>query len=191
MTAKTPIFVIAALAFLEGCFPTQQRGASYLTTPSADSGAAKYRAENDDFIRAAEQGVVPKDYRQKVDRWMVENLKDPDSRKVEFGKASHVVACGTVNAKNSYGGYTGKKPFTAWFTAGSEVEGLLMWTDKDLATWEKATLPSDLGYKYHWLMAACGYLDAPLTASIDAKAGRDPNCVYSADGIAVKCPKKK
>lgn len=43
------------------------------------------------------------------------SLKDPDSAKLEsyfrdFGEDAGYV-CGYVNAKNSYGAYTGKKPY--------------------------------------------------------------------------------
>lgn len=44
-----------------------------------------------------------------------ETLKDPDSAKLEStfkeSGAGEGYVCGTVNAKNSYGGYVGKKPF--------------------------------------------------------------------------------
>lgn len=53
--------------------------------------------------------------------WIRNQLKDPDSAKFEglsFIKYSkngkvHQLVCGSVNAKNSYGGYTGFKPFVA------------------------------------------------------------------------------
>ncbi|KHE04764.1 MULTISPECIES: hypothetical protein [Citrobacter] len=56
----------------------------------------------DEFIRAGESLVK-------------ETLKDPESAKFESffhssGENDGYV-CGTVNAKNSYGGYTGKKKF--------------------------------------------------------------------------------
>ena len=38
-------------------------------------------------------------------------LKDPDSAKFTRVKVKGVVVCGYVNAKNSFGGYTGAKAF--------------------------------------------------------------------------------
>lgn len=51
-----------------------------------------------------------------VQKGVVQQLKDPDSAR--FGdiaavksSAGTITVCGWVNAKNSYGGYTGDKPF--------------------------------------------------------------------------------
>lgn len=51
---------------------------------------------------------------------LARGLKDPDSARFEWGKipkalprAGTTTYCGMVNAKNSYGGYTGSKPFIA------------------------------------------------------------------------------
>jgi len=188
MTTKTALAVLVALLSLStACIPPRYASNSY-TNYQADA-EAKYRAENGAFISAVEQGRVPKDCNKKIDKWMIDNLKDPDSRKVEFGKNTQVVACGSVNAKNSYGGYTGKKPFTAWFTSTGDLADLMTWDEKDLSTWKSASSPDELGFKYHWLMAACGYIDSPVAASIEERAGRDPKCMYSADGVLIKCAK--
>ncbi len=54
-------------------------------------------------------------------------LKDPDSARYQFMPAVNGIArmgsltmkgwfmCGTINAKNSFGGYTGAQPFLAYF----------------------------------------------------------------------------
>lgn len=45
---------------------------------------------------------------------VADRLKDPDSAKltdVRVSSGEFRYVCGMVNAKNSYGGYTGKKPF--------------------------------------------------------------------------------
>lgn len=61
---------------------------------------------------------------------MLGTLKDPDSAKVAgvrvmrfsgVGK-TFTATCGTVNAKNSYGGYTGAKPF--WVYSGIATQTL-------------------------------------------------------------------
>ena len=53
---------------------------------------------------------------QRAKKFVSRNLKDPDS--AIFGVVfpsgdSSEIACGKVNAKNSYGGYTGEKRFIA------------------------------------------------------------------------------
>jgi hypothetical protein len=56
------------------------------------------------------------------------DLKDPDSAK--FGNQvlaakrinGDITACGTVNAKNSYGGYVGESPFIATFRDGKVID---------------------------------------------------------------------
>lgn len=49
-----------------------------------------------------------------------QNLKDPGSAKWGEIRSARFhegyVACGTVNSKNSFGGYTGDSPFVAMFT---------------------------------------------------------------------------
>lgn len=52
---------------------------------------------------------------------LAKGLKDPDSAKFSWGKVpkqmppAEFYYCGMVNAKNSYGGYVGEKPFVAMF----------------------------------------------------------------------------
>ena len=49
----------------------------------------------------------------KIEKQVRESLKDPDSAR--FGEMSNsedgAIACGTVNAKNGFGGYTGDQTF--------------------------------------------------------------------------------
>lgn len=52
----------------------------------------------------------------KIKSAVSEGLKDPDSAKfpdqfVATKEGNNITVCGYVNAKNSYGGYVGKKPF--------------------------------------------------------------------------------
>jgi len=53
-------------------------------------------------------------FAQRVEADVRRSLKDPDSAKFEDVKAyaKEQVACGKVNAKNSYGGYTGAEDFS-------------------------------------------------------------------------------
>lgn len=66
-------------------------------------------------------GALPADYKPKSDALLASILKDPDSRKVQWVGTSGSVACGTVNAKNSYGGYTGAKVFATLFDPSGSV----------------------------------------------------------------------
>jgi len=77
----------------------------------------------------ADHGQYPKNYVAIIKKWYMANLKDPESAKfISFSKPrkEHAIAnqftheaiygytaCATVNAKNSYGGYSGNK--TDWF----------------------------------------------------------------------------
>lgn len=78
-----------------------------------------------DFTKA-DYGESPSNYQIKIKEWLESNLKDPDSAKVsQPSKPRKEVAfknkqpifgyttCIKVNAKNSYGGYSG--PQTYWF----------------------------------------------------------------------------
>jgi len=59
---------------------------------------------------------------------VIDQLKDPESARFGEiwalnGSNGHRSICGYVNAKNSYGGYTGKKMFTIASTEGVIFEG--------------------------------------------------------------------
>lgn len=76
-----------------------------------------------------DHGAYPDNYEEIVKKWYQVHLKDPDSAKyLSFSKPrkEHAITsidrheavygystCATVNAKNSFGGYTGAK--TTWF----------------------------------------------------------------------------
>lgn len=78
---------------------------------------------------AGDHGPYPDNYEEVVKTWYEANLKDPESaRYVSFSRPreEHAITnvhqqeavygwstCATVNARNSYGGYTGPK--TRWF----------------------------------------------------------------------------
>lgn len=62
----------------------------------------------------AQSAALPKALAEKARAAVLAQLKDPYSAKVEgmyLKTGSDMVVCGTVNAKNEYGGYTGKKAF--------------------------------------------------------------------------------
>ncbi len=61
---------------------------------------------------------------------IIPTLKDPDSARFSPPVASQqpdgsVLVCGSVNAKNSFGGYTGMKPYYAWLKNG-QIEKITM-----------------------------------------------------------------
>lgn len=77
-----------------------------------------------------------------------EQLRDPSS--AEFGEIKVVtdasgqhVACGTVNARNGYGGYVGKMPFVARST--TEDRFFVMIGDSDMTAKTARRVCSELG----------------------------------------------
>ncbi len=96
---KLKIFIAATLALLlNGC-----------AAPSAED------------LAKADYGSYPSNYEQIIKRHLDMVLKDPESAKVTFLKGPYTgwsglggrkfgyIVCADVNAKNSYGGYTGGK----------------------------------------------------------------------------------
>jgi hypothetical protein len=64
----------------------------------------------------------------KIKSVISEGLKDPESAKfpdpfVATKEGNNITVCGYVNAKNSYGGYVGKKPF---YVLGFASSGLFV-----------------------------------------------------------------
>lgn len=85
----------------------------------------------------ADHGEIPPDYKELVKEHFYQNLFDPYSAKYEFCEPykawasyyrpqPHVLygwaVCGTVNAKNRLGGYTGRKLFWSFFHKGKLIE---------------------------------------------------------------------
>lgn len=95
----------------------------------------------------ADFGTIPGDYESVIKSQMDRTLKDPESAKYRFGQTLHAWANrgsesgGTlmwtgqavqmeINAKNSYGGYTGFSPWIAFFTEGRLVQVVKRGADK-------------------------------------------------------------
>lgn len=109
---KTLAFAVMVSSVLVGCATKQ--------TPWRPSAAE---------IAAADHGAYPANYQKIVRAWYRQNLKDPDSARFgvitrplkehaimnQFRKEAvyGYTVCAHVNARNSYGGYTGMK--TRWF----------------------------------------------------------------------------
>lgn len=86
-----------------------------------------------DFSKA-DYGTPPTDFKIKIKAWMEGNLKDPDSAKISeptplrkevaFQNKQPIfgyTTCMGINAKNSYGGYTGIKGYWFFFHQGKIV----------------------------------------------------------------------
>ena len=71
------------------------------------------------------QRTLPANYEAVIDGAFAHRLKDPDSRKIEYvGQPHGSAVCGMVNAKNSFGGYTGRHQFLAYFSTTGKLEYL-------------------------------------------------------------------
>jgi hypothetical protein len=96
------------------------------------SGCASMINPSPQHIDAADHGSPPpSDYEDQVTRIIKGQLKDPESATFEFeplkyagiGRLYHATKYGYgvkvwVNAKNSYGGYTGRQPWLIFYVNG-------------------------------------------------------------------------
>jgi hypothetical protein len=81
-------------------------------------------------LASIDYGSYPTDHKKSVERYLDSTLKDPDSKRIEWlrgpqtmwskggalagvGMSAGYAVCAYVNAKNSFGGYTGAK--LSWF----------------------------------------------------------------------------
>lgn len=111
-------FVLALALFL---VPVVLTGCSF--APSAKQAAA---ADYGSYVDAGDMHVA-------ADKWLIDNLKDPDSRRVDWGRSGRIWVwngllgggrkfgyglAADVNAKNSFGGYTGDKHYIFFFRDG-------------------------------------------------------------------------
>jgi hypothetical protein len=96
--------------------------------------AAKQQRQVDEAARerrVAEQvaqigdASLPQDYRARIDAAFMDRLKDPDSRRIVYlSTPLGSLVCGTINARNGFGGYTGQQPFLAYFEANGNLATL-------------------------------------------------------------------
>lgn len=91
--------VLLACVFLSGCIP---QGANVAITPAAEPPGVSME------LTAAQ--------RRAVEAGVLKSLKDPESAR--FGEIAAartpdgaIYVCGFVNARNSFGGYSGSSPF--------------------------------------------------------------------------------
>lgn len=88
-------------------------------------------------LASADYGAYPGDYEQVVEGYMQSILKDPDSARYEFlnspkkgwagigNKRFGYVVCANINAKNSFGGYTGNRLNYFFIKDGSVIDASL------------------------------------------------------------------
>ncbi|EAP6367367.1 hypothetical protein EI752_27295 [Salmonella enterica] len=116
--------LIIATTIVSGCAPGLPGDPVYdkKISDAKRSDAEFEQAVKNIDLNAADVGSEPKNYKKLIEDAIRENLKDPDSAKfydftpprkevmVENKKFVYgYSSCVFVNAKNSYGGYTGKK----------------------------------------------------------------------------------
>jgi|GEM_PF-4373315 len=109
-------------------------------------------------IAMVRQTSLPADYAQRIDAAFVAILKDPDSRKISamFTPAGSVV-CGMINARNSFGGYTGPQPFMGYFDPPGQVIFLQSYSSQEVVQLRRmACPPGNFRYVEYVLMRACG-----------------------------------
>lgn len=84
-------------------------------------------SESDDSAASQDSYNIDNTLVQKAKKAVIKSLKDPESAMFDAiypSKSFPSAACGSVNAKNSYGGYTGSKRFIATpETGGLTFEG--------------------------------------------------------------------
>lgn len=85
-------------------------------------------------LASADYGTYPSDYEEIVKKYMDMRLKDPDSARYEFinspktgwnswgGRKYGYIVCALVNAKNSYGGYTGSQIYYFMIKNGRVID---------------------------------------------------------------------
>lgn len=57
------------------------------------------------------QGNTPLNFRAQATAYLKSNLKDPYSARISFAPPKGPLVCGLLNAKNSFGAYSGATPF--------------------------------------------------------------------------------
>jgi hypothetical protein len=117
-------------------FLAQERAGKQAAALAEQKSAEQSRREAMEMVLAGlKQIPLPSDYQARIDVVLSRVLKDPDSRKVTYTALPWgSLVCGTVNAKNSFGGYTGAQPFVTYFTAQKEMGHFKIYTAQELNT---------------------------------------------------------
>ncbi len=128
---KTLFSLLLIVFVIAGC-STKPREEQ--TSPESQAWMRSIHEGNGDF------GAYPQDYKKIIESYFQETLKDPYSARYSYfrepKKDAHLVdtksrvalygysVCVNVNAKNSYGGYTGNKPYWLLIRNGEIIKTL-------------------------------------------------------------------
>lgn len=155
---RNPIpYLIASAAMLAGC---QQYGGlnayQQYEVQQAFNKSAAYPAQQKK-LSDIKSSKLASGYKKQIDSYFAKILKDPDSRRIEFIRHPYgSLICGSINAKNSYGGYTGKQPFFAYYI-GNNLSVSDSYTQKDIGTARSLGSPGDLAHVEYSLLKDCGF----------------------------------
>jgi len=132
----------------------QERAAQQAAVLVEQKSAEQSRREALEMVLAGLKQIKrPGDYQARIDTMLVRMLKDPDSRKVAFTALPWgSLVCGTVNAKNAFGGYVGAQPFVTYFDAQGHMPHFKIYTEKELVT--ARISGTDIEREF---LQACGY----------------------------------
>lgn len=133
---KLPATLLLSLA-ISGCVSTPQNRAGSVYSPTA--GMTELVDPTPAELASADVGRYPENYETIVKDWASNNLKDPQSavfkgiskprKEFIYAQCKPVfgyTVCATINAKNSYGGYTGNKVYWMMIKDGVVLrDGLL------------------------------------------------------------------
>jgi len=139
-------------------FLAQERAAKQAAALVEQKSAEQSRREALEMVLAGLKQIPrPADYQARIDAMLVRMLKDPDSRKVAFTVLPWgSLVCGTVNARNGFGGYTGAQPFVAYFDTQGGIGDFKVYPAKELKT--ALLIGEDLEQQ---LLRDCGYRYTP------------------------------
>lgn len=116
---------------LSGCTGVVPYGVP--TKSEVEQTRAQNKLKNEAVFEEVRISAVPDDYKEKIDAFLDNYLKDPQSKLVEYViQPKGSLVCGSINAKNSYGGYTGKEPFYAYFGRDGSLKGFEKYDLKDI-----------------------------------------------------------
>jgi hypothetical protein len=155
--------VTLALGLTIGACANQQGWEQRIAEARArdDQRRAAAQAEAAQRREAIRATALPPNYREQIDADFVRTLKDPDSRKIVYqGNPYGSLVCGTVNARNSYGGYVGQQLFSAYFSQAGTLATVLVFSPEEIrAIHQLRATPTLMSAQSHlevMLYADCG-----------------------------------
>jgi hypothetical protein len=137
----------------------QRMAAARAVDEQRRAAAAAEAAQRREAIRATD---LPPDYREQIDADFVRTLKDPDSRKIAYqGNPYGSLVCGTVNARNAFGGYVGQQLFSAYFSQAGTLAAVFLFSPQEIKALHELRASS---YTIMSSMSAQVYLEDMLYA---------------------------